>query len=167
MSWYVGLVAALLELAPAPLVAIPYDVVRSLGTFGYPIPAAAASVRVVHADLDGNGLEDWSVLVDHPGGDAAILVAYRFPDGWRAGNIDVWQQAACCGSRGPHPASIKLLPAGRYEQAPPFNRALQGNERASIVAERSGVLVTLADGRRRAYVLGTHTWQFVYLSFER
>jgi hypothetical protein len=152
---------------PVPVEPLPHEVASAIAGGAYEIPGAVLPTRVARGDFDDNGYEDWAVLVADRRR-AAILVAYRFTDHWRSGNIDVWGGPECdyC-SPGPHPTQIILLPPGRHDRVPPYDRPLLANERERISSQLPGVLVVLADGRRRAYYLGDHAWGFVYLGLPR
>ncbi len=156
------------------LTPLPHDVVSAMarvrispGDTGFEIPGAVPPDHLVRGDFDGNGHEDWAVVVGGPTR-AAILVAYRFSDEWRSGNIDVWGGPECqyC-SQGPRPIGVGLLPPGKHAQLPGHGGPLLVNERARISSQHPGVCVTLADGRRRAYYLGEHAWVFVDLGPQR
>jgi hypothetical protein len=115
---------------------------------------------VARADFDASGYEDWAVLVKAGSNRAAILVAYRFEDHWGRGNVDVWEST-------PGPVKIEVLPPGKYMRVPPYSCAREPNEREYVESNVPGVLATFADGRRRAYQLGPHAWQYVYLGLPR
>jgi hypothetical protein len=140
------------------VVALPSEVAKTME-----VPAALPARRVVCADFDGNGFDDWVVLVSYKSG-AKLLVGYRFADEWRFGSIDFWGGPECswC-TQGPRPKSIALLAPGPYERLPPYNRPLAVNERESVSEQLPGVLVTLADGRKHGYFLAPNSWGFVYL----
>jgi hypothetical protein len=156
------IVAAVLFLGsgelPVPVVSLPHAVAQE-----FELPAAIPSSRVARGDFDGNGYEDWVVLVTYGTG-AKVLVGYRYASEWRFGNIDIWGGSECsyC-TQGPRPRSISSLEPGHYERAPPYNRPLAVNERESISERLPGVLVVLADRRKRGYFLAPQAWAFVYL----
>jgi len=139
----------------------------SPGDKGVKIPGAVPPAHLVRGDLDGNGYEDWVIVVETRRR-VAILVAYGFNGEWRSGSIDVWGGPECkyC-SQGPRPVGLTLLPPGSHERVPPHDGPLIVNERARISSEQPGVCVALADGHRRAYYLGPHAWGFVDLGLER
>lgn len=115
---------------------------------------------MVRGDFDANGHEDWAVLVNPGSQNAAILLAYQFGDHWRGANIDVWHAA-------PGPVKIAVLPAGSYTRDPGCPQPFEPNERKRLQSAVPGVLVTFADGRRRAYQLGPHAWGYVCLGIAR
>ncbi len=134
---------------------------------GFKIPSEVPPVQLVRGDLDGNGFEDWAIIVDNPRR-TAILVAYGFGSEWRSGNIDVWAGPECANcSQGSRPVSLSLLPPGSHERVAPDGRPLLVNERQRVSSEHPGVRVTLADGGQRAYYLGPHAWVFVDLGLAR
>jgi len=168
------LALALLAEVPYSLTPLPNDVVSAMaavrtspGDTGFKIPPAVPSTHLVRGDFDGNGYEDWAVLVE-AAGRTAVLVAYGFDGEWRSGNVDVWGGPECkyC-SRGPRPVSVTLLAPGVHERSAPHENPLRVNERTRICSKYPGLCVTFADGRRRAYYLVPHVWAFVDLGLER
>lgn len=141
---------------PPPTQPLPRGVLESLEHFGYPIPAALPPDRLARADFDGNGRDDWALLVYGTPGNAAILVAYKSADVWRGSNVDIW-------SNGEVPTKITVLPPGLYERAPPHDRERQPNEREALESRMPGIIASLASGGRRGYQLGDHAWRYVYL----
>jgi hypothetical protein len=145
---------------PDPVVPLPQAVLDVLSPSFRGMPNAVLPQHAVCADFDANGFEDWAILVRAGSRTASILVAYQFQDHWRAGNVDVWESA-------PGPVKVEVLPPGRYERQPPYNRPQQPNEREYVESIASGILVSFADKRRRAYQLGPHAWHYVYLGLAR
>jgi hypothetical protein len=145
---------------PEAAVSLPRAVIEAFGTSAREIPSAVQPQHLVRADFDANGFEDWVVLVRAGSKTATIFVAYQFEDHWRSGNVDVWEST-------PGPVNVEVLPPGGYERQPPYNRPREPNEREYVESIAAGVLVSFADGRRRAYQLGPHAWRYVYLGFAR
>jgi hypothetical protein len=153
---------------PTPLTRLPQEARTALAAVrtspsdkGFLIPDALPASDVARGDFDGDRHEDWAIIV----ADAkrtAVFVAYRSADEWRAGSVDVWGGPECqyC-SHGSRLVAITSLPPGRYER-PPHDQRLIVNERWRISSNYPGVLVTLADGKQRAYYL-QHAWVFVAL----
>jgi hypothetical protein len=129
---------------------------------GFPIPEALADTAVARGDFDGNGHHDWAIIIATPKR-TVVLVAYRFANEWRSGSIDLWGGPEChyC-SQGARPVALSLLAPGSHDRLAPHDRQLLVNEQWRISSQYEGVLVTLADGRRRAYCL-EHAWIFVDL----
>ena len=142
--------------SPEPAVFLPRAASEALAVAGYAFPEPVRPEHLSRADFDASGYEDWAVLVRPGSAHAAILVAYQFKDHWRAGSIDLWDST-------PGPVRIQVLPAGSYTRDPPYNRPREANEADGTSSSLPGVLATFADGRRRAYQLGAHAWQYVYL----
>jgi hypothetical protein len=145
---------------PEAAVPLPQAALEAFGASSHEIPSAVRPQHLAHADFDANGYEDWAVLVKAGSKRATIFIAYQFQDHWRAGNIDVWEST-------PGPVKVEVLPPGRYERQPPYNRPREPNEREYVESIAAGVLVSFADGRRRAYQLGQHAWRYVYWGLAR
>ena len=141
---------------PEAAVPLPQAVIEALGVSGGEIPSAVQRQHLVRADFDANGFEDWVVLVRAGSKTATIVIAYQFEDHWRSGNVDLWDST-------PGPVKVEVLPPGRYERQPPYNRPRDANEREYVESIAAGVLASFVDGRRRAYQLGPHAWRYAYL----
>jgi hypothetical protein len=140
--------------ASSSAVSLPKAVVEAFVEASYRIPAAVPTPQVAHGDFDANGHEDWAVLINPDSPKAMLLLAYRFPDHWRVGNVDVWQAT-------PRPLKVEVLSPGSYARDSRCPVPPQPNESERIESAVAGILVTFADGRKHAYQLGLHAWRYV------